>query len=129
MNASLWRKFSTGTLGAYTIALAATAIALVVRWLLDPFLHDYFPFTTFYAAVLVLAIYAGIGPCMFASILGWLAATYWIVPPRGSWTVQSLKAHLVASIVYGLISVLTAVVYEMSRRSKAKLVKALETVE
>jgi PAS domain S-box-containing protein len=129
MNISLWRKFWTGTFAGYAIALAATAIALVVRWLLDPFLHDYFPFTTFYAAVLVLAIYAGIGPCMFASILGWLAATYWIVPPRGSWTVQNLKAHLVASIVYGLISVLTAVVGEVSRRSKGKLVKALEKVE
>src|SRR6266536_2357979 len=129
MNVSLWRKFWTGTFAGYAIALAATVAALLVRLLLEPFLHDYFPFTTFYAAVLVLAIYAGIGPCMFASILGWLAATYWIVPPRGSWAVQNLKAHLVASLVYGLISILTAVVGEMSRRSKAKLVKALETVE
>jgi hypothetical protein len=31
MNISLWRKFWTGTFAGYAIALAATAIALVVR--------------------------------------------------------------------------------------------------
>src|SRR5258705_9987654 len=122
-----WAQISESVLARYALALAATALALLFRWLLDPFLHDDFPFTTFYAAALVLAIYAGIGPCMFASILGWFAATYWIVPPRGSWAVQNLKSYLVASILYGLVSVLTAVVGELSRRSKAKLVKALET--
>src|SRR5947209_2567840 len=121
MNASLWRKFRTGTFAGYAIALAATAAALLMRSLLEPFLHDYFPFTTFYVAALLLSMYVGFGSCLFASVLGWLAATYWIVPPRGSWAVQNLKAHLVASLVYAVVSMLTAVVGEMSRRSKAKL--------
>jgi signal transduction histidine kinase len=80
-------------------------------------------------AALLLSMYVGFGPCLFASVLGWLAATYWIVPPRGSWGVQNLKANLLASLVYAVVSMLTAVVGEMSRRSNAKLVKALETVE
>ncbi len=88
MNVSLWRKVWTGTFAGYAVALAATVAALLVRLLLEPFLHDYFPFTTFYAAALLLAMYVGFGPCLFASVLGWLAATYWIVPPRGSWAVQ-----------------------------------------
>src|SRR6266516_2816129 len=109
MNASLWRKFSTAIFGTYAIALAATVAALLVRLLLEPFLHDYFPFTTFYAAALLLAMYVGFGPCLFASVLGWLVAPYWIVPPRGSWAVQNLKAHLVCRLLLEKKKILTEV--------------------
>ena len=128
-DASAWERISRNTLARYAVAVAATAVALLLRWLLDPVLQDNFPFTTFYAAVLVLAIYVGFGPCLLAAALGWLAAMYWFVPPRGSWAVQSLQATLVASVLYATVSILTAVVGEISRRSKAKLVEALKKVK
>ena len=43
----------------YGIAIVATTLATLVRYWLDPILEDSVPFTTYYAAVVFVAWYAG----------------------------------------------------------------------
>ncbi len=59
---SRWERFLASTPLRYTAALAVTALALLGRWLLDPFLGNYTPYILLYGAVALCAIYAGFGP-------------------------------------------------------------------
>ncbi|MGB2605301.1 MAG: DUF4118 domain-containing protein, partial [Candidatus Sulfotelmatobacter sp.] len=121
-----WAKLSTNKFSRYAIALGITVLVLLLRWLLDPFLSDRHLFTTLYAGVAFLAIYAGFGPSMFAAALGLLGVTYWFVSPRGSWVVWDVREHVIASVVYLLVCTLISVAGEISLRSKHKLSVALE---
>ncbi len=121
-----WAKLSTNKFSRYAIALGITVLVLLLRWLLDPFLSDRHLFTTLYAGVAFLAIYAGFGPSMFAAVLGLLGVTYWFVSPRGSWVVWDVREHVIASVVYLLVCTLISVAGEISLRSKHKLSVALE---
>ncbi len=55
-------RFSANTPFRYAAAFAVTALALLGRWLLDPFLGSYTPYILLYGAVALCAIYAGFGP-------------------------------------------------------------------
>ena len=125
-NPSRWTRFSTSTLGRYAIALGTIALALLGRRLLDPFLGDYTPFITLFVAVALLAMYAGPGPSMLGAIVGLTGATYWFVPPRDSWAIWNVRAHVVASLAYLVACVSIAVAGQASRRSKVRLSAAHE---
>lgn len=64
----------------YFFAVAAVAVAAVVRWLLDPLLGDSLPLLTFYIAVAVTAWYGGLRPALLASTLGFVASFALFVP-------------------------------------------------
>jgi PAS domain S-box-containing protein len=128
-DASRWAQIWGTTLGRYAMAVVATAVALLGRWLLDPFLGDYTPFVTLFAAVAFLAIYAGFGPSMLATALGLVGTTYWFVPPRGSWAIWNVPAHALASLTYLLVCMLIAVAGEVTRRSKANLNTSVEQLQ
>src|SRR6266498_348265 len=121
-------RFSTSTLGRYGIALTATVVALLGRWLLDPFLGNYTPYILLYGAVALSATYGGFGPSILATILGLLGAAYWFVPPRGSLALSSVP-HLAGTLVYLAVCILIAAGGEMSRRSKAKLNAAVTRLQ
>jgi PAS domain S-box-containing protein len=100
----------------YSVALAATVVALLLRKLLDPLLGDHAPFLTLYPAVVFLALYAGLGPSILSTIIGLLAVPYWLVEPSG-FRVNDILGHLLSSL--GFVSFSTAVIAvgEISRRS------------
>src|SRR6266536_2791337 len=120
-------RFSTSSFGRYAMGFAATAISLLGRWLLDPFLGNFTPFITLYAAVAFSAIYAGFGPAILATILGVIGADYWFVAPRGSFPLWNVP-YLVGTLTYLAVCVLIATAGETSRRSKAKLNSAVESL-
>src|SRR6266704_2719645 len=117
---SRWTRFLASTPFRYATALAVTALALLGRWLLDPYLGNYTPYILLYGAVAVSAIYAGFGPTVLAALLGLIGANYWFVPPRGSLVLASM-AHVVATVTYLAVCTLITAAGEMSRRAKAKL--------
>src|SRR6266568_1563932 len=125
---SRWERFLTSSFGRYAMGFAATAICLLGRWLLDPFLGNFTPFITLYAAVAFSAIYAGFGPAILATILGLIGADYWFVPPRGSFPLANVP-YLVGTLTYLAVCVLIAAAGETSRRSKAKLNTALQNLQ
>jgi len=124
---SRWARLSTTAWSRYALALVATALALLGRWLLDPYLGNYTPYVLLYGAVAVSAIYAGFGPCILAVVLGLVGANYFFVPPRGSLVITSV-AHLVATVTYLVVCSAITAAGEMSRRAKAKLHIAVENL-
>src|SRR5438309_11536367 len=76
--ASRWARFSTNASSRYALALATTALALLGRWLLDPYLPKYTPYILPYSAVAASAIYAGFVPSIRPACLGLVAAKHFL---------------------------------------------------
>ncbi|HET9328737.1 MAG TPA: PAS domain S-box protein [Candidatus Eisenbacteria bacterium] len=53
----------------YLAAASLVALALVIRWPLEPFLQSVAPYAFFYLPILICAWYWGVGPAVFASVL------------------------------------------------------------
>ncbi|HEV8199616.1 MAG TPA: CHASE3 domain-containing protein [Candidatus Polarisedimenticolia bacterium] len=69
---------------AYAISFAALTAAALVRWLLDPLLHDFMPFVTFMVAIAASAWAGGWRPAALTALLGYLVGAYLFVDPRGT---------------------------------------------
>lgn len=72
-----------GPVTRYVVALGMMALAVLLRWLLDPWLGTNLGFLTVYGAVPCAVWFSGWRPAVLASVLGFLACVYWFVPPRG----------------------------------------------
>ncbi len=76
----------------YLVAVAAVAVAVVVRWLLDPWLRDYLPFSTLFGAVAVAVYFGGWRVALVAAAAGFAACSYLFVEPRGTaWPVGAAQ--------------------------------------
>jgi signal transduction histidine kinase len=64
----------------YATALALTAVALLGRWTLVPLLGDHVPFALVYGAVVLSALYLGLGPSIAASVAGIVSVRLFFVP-------------------------------------------------
>src|SRR6516162_9253873 len=95
-NLTRWQRLSGSTLGRYSIALTATAIALGLRKLMDPLLGDYSPYATLCPIVVFLAVYVGVGPSVLSVILSILGAGYWFMQARGSFQIN-MAGHIVST--------------------------------
>jgi PAS domain S-box-containing protein len=70
-----------GRLIGYGVAVLATAISLLMRWLLRPVLGDAVPHMIFFPAVMIAAYFGGFWPGLLATILGALAANHFFAGP------------------------------------------------
>src|SRR5947209_17243532 len=82
----------------YAVAVVATAVALLLRFWMDPLLGDKAPYATFVMAVAVVVWHGGAGPALLAAALGWLLALYFFVPPR--FTLAIGPEHVAGSTLY-----------------------------
>ncbi|WP_052715973.1 sensor histidine kinase [Devosia chinhatensis] len=73
---------------AYLVAIAAVALALLVRFLVNDALPTGFPYLTFFPAVLLTAFFCGTGPGIVAAMLSVVAAWYWFIPPFNSFSLD-----------------------------------------
>jgi K+-sensing histidine kinase KdpD len=69
---------------AYLIAALATAAAVMLRLLLDPWMGNGYPFVTLFGAVAIAVWKGGYRPAIAATVLGVLACEYLFIEPRGS---------------------------------------------
>jgi len=81
---------------AYLLAAAATAAAIGLRWLLDPWLRESLPLVTLYGAVALAVWLGGYFLAVLATALGYLACNYLFIEPRGvfSFSIQDLVGLL-----------------------------------
>lgn len=90
------------SLREYGLALLAVALALALRLLLDPVLHEDYPYVTFFIAVVAIAAYCGAGPSLFAAVVGYVTAAYCFTPPRYTWIFTG--EDLTSGVMYLLAS-------------------------
>ncbi len=65
------------------VAVVATGLGVGVRLLLTPWLGDALPFLTIFPAVAVAVWYGGFWAGLLATMLGYLAAALFFIPPAG----------------------------------------------
>lgn len=68
----------------YAAAVAVVAAAAAVRAMLLPILDDSYPFSTFYVALAFAALFGGWTAGALATVLASLVASYYWIPPLGS---------------------------------------------
>jgi PAS domain S-box-containing protein len=67
----------------YATAIAALAAAVLLRYLLDPWMGNTLPLVTLFAAVAAAVWIGGYRPAIAVLILGYLACSYLFIEPRG----------------------------------------------
>jgi len=99
----------------YTLALLATAMAVLFRMAVSPFLGDYLPYITFFPVVAFSAWYCGVIPSVLVIISSLIAAQYWFIPPTQS--LRILNAEQLAGVVaFSLVSIVIVAMGEAMRR-------------
>src|ERR1700710_1750832 len=98
---------STATLKRYLCVPLCIFLAIVTRLLLDPWLGDQFALTTVFFALIFTAWYGGFVPGLLSLVLGYLAADYFFITPRGSVGVLNAE-QFVAVTRYAVVGVGTA---------------------
>lgn len=68
----------------YGIALAAAALAIVLRWIFDPLLGHVAFYVTVYVAVAFCSMVCGYAPAIGTALAGFLGIFYFFVDPRHS---------------------------------------------
>jgi two-component system, LuxR family, sensor kinase FixL len=126
----------------YGFALAAAALAIALRRLLEPLVGEQAPYTACFIAVVLAAWYGGLGPSLLALAASAAVSTYLFASPRGSFLVQGidqqagLALFLFAGIVVALLSNLQGVTRRRAERfavslkdSESQLLGQVEEIE
>lgn len=84
---------------AYGVAAAVVTAAVVLRWLLDPWLGDSLHLVTLYGAVAVAVWYGGYGPALLAVLAGYIACDIIFMEPRGIFSFNYFR-DLIGLVLY-----------------------------
>jgi PAS domain S-box-containing protein len=84
---------------AYLVTLLVTALAVLLRWILDPTVGEHRPLATLYGAVAVGVWVGGYRPALLAVAVGYLSCAYLFIEPRGMFGLDSSR-NLAGLILY-----------------------------
>ena len=102
----------------YSLSLGAVPLAFLVYQALDGLVvGELPPFITFYPAVMIVALLAGLGPGLAATVLASLCADYWILAPVRDFAIASPR-DAVSLVLFTGMGVFMSVVAEMYRRAR-----------
>jgi signal transduction histidine kinase len=87
----------------YGFAIAATLVAFLIRFWLDPYVSDRFPNAMVVPAITLVAWFGGFGPSLVTGTLGFLLCNWFFVTPRHSFTPNG-TANLLGHISYTFVS-------------------------
>jgi two-component system, NarL family, sensor kinase len=107
----------------YTIAIATVALAVLLRWFLDPVLGHVALYVTVYMAVAFCALVCGFGPALLSALVGFLAIFYWFVDPHHFISVTRPEIHGV--IGFFLVCAVLVGLGEANRRKQLRLNDAI----
>ena len=95
---------------AYAFALFCVALAGLARWTIGLVVDEVVPFTTFFPAVLLAGLLGGIGPGIFAALLGGVIGWWAFLQPTMAGFPLTLgqRISLIAYLVTSLIIVWAA---------------------
>ncbi len=126
-------KVSPESLRAYTTALVACAVALVISLLATPvYADDSIAALLFLAAVGLAGWYGGLGPALMATLLGALTIDYFFETPRGmlqitnEHTWSDLLSFLLVAILLGSLNARLRVSNHRLRAERDRANAALE---
>ena len=101
------------------------ALAVLLRWVLDPLLAGAFPLVTLFGAVAAAVWIGGYRVAIPVTLLGYLACLYLFIPPRGSLDLSN-TSNVVGLIAYLFTCSLIITVGEAARVGQAKVTESRE---
>ena len=104
---------------SYVFALTATAVAVVLRSLLDPVMGDTLPLVTLFGAVAATVVIGGIAPAILTAVTGYAACSYLFIEPRGSVRLSTTQ-DIVGLAAYVFTCALIIAAGEAARRARAR---------
>jgi PAS domain S-box-containing protein len=108
--------------------MAALAVAVLLRFLLDPLMDGSLPFVTVFGAVAVSIWLGGVGPAVAVMGLGYLACSYLFLEPRGTLGPYTLST-LVGFVAFLFTSSLIVAIGQAMRRAQARARQLAAIVE
>src|SRR5215207_3922735 len=103
-------------LARYAVALLASALALLLTWLFQPFMERNL-FLWFFAAIVIGAWYGGLGPGLLVTLIATVGIGYFLISPSSLLEIDS--AGLLRLGVFALVALLISALTEARRRSAA----------
>jgi two-component sensor histidine kinase len=91
-----------GTAGAYAFAVLMAGIGLVVRLAIDPYVTG-IHYVTFFPVVIVTTLISGLGAGLFCLALSVGAASFFLMPPRFSFHIESMS-DLLTTLLFVLLT-------------------------
>jgi PAS domain S-box-containing protein len=105
----------------YALAVAAVAVATLLRWLLDPALGDAYPVSLYYAAIILVAWFTRLGPSIVALLLGAYAADFFFIQPRYTWMFNLHGAvDTIGFMLYVVVGITAIAAVEHMRRLRVR---------
>jgi signal transduction histidine kinase len=112
----------------YSVALAAAALALSLRWPLYPVLGESSPYVTLFPAVVFTSWFCGVAPSILLVAVGIVGTRYWLVSPPHSLSLPDLPV-LTGMLVFVAASAIIIAIGELVRRENIALVNAQGELE
>jgi PAS domain S-box-containing protein len=112
----------------YGCAVVAVAVAMAIRLMLAPLVGDRIRFSILFFAVILTVQYVGLGPALFATLLGALAVDYLFMNPRGTFLFSG-PAQYVDVIIYAGVCVGIAIFIEAAKKRAAASVERLKRAQ
>ena len=105
----------------YLAAMILVGLAIVVRLAIAP-VSDGLPFLTFFPAATLAAVLGGIGPGMFATVLGMFVASYMFIPPYFIFSFEFHHELLWPNMVFFIEELIVCIAIETMHRYRRNLI-------
>ena len=109
----------------YVLGLVAVAIAVLLRWILDPLMGDALPLVTLFGAVAAAVWLGGYRVAIPITLIGYIACHYLFIEPRGEIEVTD-TANLVGVVAYLFTCTLIIVFGEAARVATERSIEGRE---
>ena len=100
--------------------------AVLLRWILDPVLHDNFPFITLYGAVAIAVWYSRWRVAALASLVGYVAARYFFISPDNP-TALTAASEIAGITAYALSCGIIIYFGERTQRTSHRVLQLFES--
>ena len=114
-----------GSLKNYALGIIAVAVAVLLRWVLDPLMGDVLPLVTLFGAVAAAVWLGGYRVAVPVTLAGYIACHYLFIEPRGRFDVTDVP-NLVGLAAYFFTCSLIIVFGEAARIAKTRVTEQRE---
>ena len=108
------------SLKIYILGLVALAAAVLLRWLLDPFIGDALPLVTLFGAVAAAVWLGGYRVAIPVTLLGYVACNYLFISPRGQFDLSKV-GEMVGVVAYLFTCALIILFGEATRLAQTRV--------
>ncbi len=113
---NLWLNLILRYFGAVLAIIVAFWLYFAITILFGPGLPTYI---LFYPVIIIVSLFAGLGPGLLATVVSVFVAGVWIIPPEGQFSITG-TAEKIGVVIFTFFGILISTVSELYRRNRRK---------